>query len=314
MTLQSLFPVDGFSHGAPLSAVRYSGGNFLSALSLAHKKSTATRVLKSNESHGRATRLSDLYGSPTERDLAREKAVDKATRRHGKTSAKLLGSKNRVPVSRECGYMTGDRFFANTNELREKGVFVKKLPGDVQNPGVDPTQPASGERKGVRFTVKLQSYGTLNKSHSDVLLSWLKEHPLLVLDPGMRWVVAGILCRLTMHEVGVDGSIKLEFAYRISMCEFRAASGIIFRRTLWWTAFWSKSWRRPFVEPWTSFRRKIFFVRVTRQDMSPKCLPATTFPRGSRRLLRSCFQKRRSSAKSNVCRTRRRFRSSLFAR
>jgi hypothetical protein len=249
MSLHTLFLVGGFSDGAPLSSVRYSGGNFLSALSLKHRKATATRLLKSNESHGKTTRLSDLYGSATEREKQREKVVETAVKRHGETSPKLRGPDNRVPVSLKRGYVTDDRFFANVDELRSTGVFVKS---SVQNPGAD---SSGGD---VLFTILLQSLGQLNKAHAEILLSWLKEHPLLVFDPGLRWIVSGILARLIKYEMGTDGSVKLEFAYRNVRVSGRKW------RALLQTAFWSRSWRRPFKEPSMNFPRQSFFGPMTR--------------------------------------------------
>jgi hypothetical protein len=134
-----------------------------------------------------------------------EKAVETAVKRHGETSPKLRGPDNRVPVSLKRGYVTDDRFFANVDELRSTSVFVKSA---VQNPGAD---SGGGD---VLFTILLQSLGQLNKAHAELLLSWLEEHPLLVLDPGLRWIVSGILARLIKYEVGTDGCVKLEFAYR----------------------------------------------------------------------------------------------------
>jgi hypothetical protein len=66
----------------------------------------------------------------------------------------------------------------------------------------------------VLFTILLQSLAEANKEHVKLLLAWLKEHPLVVLDPGLRWIVCGIVAHLESWDVLDDGTIKLEFAYR----------------------------------------------------------------------------------------------------
>jgi hypothetical protein len=206
MTLTQLFPVGGFSHNAPLSSVRYAGGRYLSALSLKHEKATATRLLKSNESHDKVTFLSALYGSKEKRDEKRAKADQKARKRHGADSPKLQGPDLRVPVGEKRGYVTDERFFRNQDELRKKGNFFQ---GSVVGDHLPPDPGGS-----VLFTILLQSLAEANKEHVKLLLAWLKEHPLVVLDPGLRWIVCGIVAHLESWDVLDDGTIKLEFAYR----------------------------------------------------------------------------------------------------
>lgn len=204
MTLPYLFPVGGFSNGAPLSSVSYSGGGYLSALSLKQKKTTATRLLKSNESNNKLTFLPAMFGSKEKRDEKRAKAKEKAKKRHGAESQKLHGPDARVPVGQTRGYVTEQRFFENLSELRAMGkFFTGSTEGDLPQ---DPGGP-------VLFTILLQSLAEPNMDHVKLLLAWLKEHPLVVLDPGLRWIVCGIVARLVKWEV-VDGTIKLEFGYR----------------------------------------------------------------------------------------------------
>ena len=114
MTLQSLFPVGGlFSHNAPVNAVHYKGGSFLTALSMKHRQATATRLLKSNESHHKSTRLSDLYATPEAREETRARAVSQAAKRHGAGAESVLvtGDKTRTPVSAKRGFVMDVRFF-----------------------------------------------------------------------------------------------------------------------------------------------------------------------------------------------------------
>ncbi len=183
-TLTHLLPVGGFSHNAPLSSVCFAGGGYLSALSLKHLKATATRLLKSNESHNRETFLSNLFGSKVKRDVNRADAENKAKKRHGVDSPKVQGPDVRVPVAETLGCVTDERLFRNVDILREKGKFFK---GSVEeNLPPDPGGP-------VLFTILLQSLAEPNMEHVKLLLAWLKEHPLVVLDPGQRWIVYGVV-------------------------------------------------------------------------------------------------------------------------
>ena len=217
MTLQSLFPVGGlFSHNAPVSAVHYKGGSFLTALSKKHRQATATRLLKSNESHtdNKSTRLSDLYATPKAREETRARAVGQAAKRHGVAADSVLvtGEKTRTPVSAKRGFVRDVRFFHNLDELRHTGAFVKEPVRNAE--AVPPVAAAAAASADVLFTIHLQSLGLADAEQAKLLLSWLKLHPVVALDPGLRWIVSGIVARLTAHEVGADGSVKLFFAYR----------------------------------------------------------------------------------------------------
>lgn len=129
----------------------------------------------------------------------------------------VTGDKTRKPVSAKRGFVRDVRFFNNLDELRRNGAFVKE---PVRN--VDAVPPvavavaaaAAAPAADVLFTIHLQSLGLADAQQAELLLSWLKLHPMVALDPGLRWIVSGIVARLTAHEVGADGSVKLFFAYR----------------------------------------------------------------------------------------------------
>jgi hypothetical protein len=85
------------------------------------------------------------------------------------------------------------------------------------------TAAAAAEKESM-FTVRLQSNKTLAEGTSRtigaalILLKWLLLHPLVVLDPGDRWIVSGIVAVLLRYELKEqdDGSVDvaLHFAFR----------------------------------------------------------------------------------------------------
>jgi hypothetical protein len=90
------------------------------------------------------------------------------------------------------------------------------------------TAAAAADKKSM-FTVRLQSNKTLaekvrDKEHRTIIdapiifLKWLLLHPLVVLDPGDRWIVSGIVAVLLKYDLKPqdDGTVNVElhFAFR----------------------------------------------------------------------------------------------------
>ncbi len=224
VTLSSLFDIGGFSNGAKVNSVYFNGGSYISAFSMNQKKASATRLLKANPD---GVKLDALFGSPKERAEASAKAKETAAKR----GANVDGPDCRVPVSKKRGCVTEERFFDNMEKLRHKAddkeenenrkrtvqssaqqqrraFFKASVSEDAPpKPPPDPAEP-------IQFVVKLQS----NKDcwmHAELLLEWLKDHPLVVLDPGKRWVVRGIIARFVDGTINRnDGSVSLAFMYR----------------------------------------------------------------------------------------------------
>lgn len=222
VTLFSLFDIGGFSTQAKVNSVSFNGGSCISAFSMEHKKASATRLLKAKPT---GVNLDALYASPKERTQASAKANDKAAKR----GANVTGPDIRVPVSEKRGCVTETRHIENLEKLHVKaeekekngngkrvqasaqqsGVFFKPNVEDAPQkpPPLDPGEP-------VQFVVKLQSNKHLWK-HAEQLLEWLKDHPLVVLDAGQRWVVRGIIARFVDGTVSHDdGTVSLSFVYR----------------------------------------------------------------------------------------------------
>ena len=212
ISLPMLFPVGGFPNGV-MNSIKYTGQGYFSAFCLKQVKRTATRVLKSNESRGRTTALNALYNPPSERDAERQEAVRKAADRQDAKPGNMNGSAKRVPTGKERGFVTADRFMNNMDQLKQE--FNNDLK-ERFNSGQSGRPPDSeSDSHDVQFKIRLQSLGKLDKAHSEHVLKWLMDHPLVVLDPGLRWVLSGILARLIKSHVEDDGTVELVFEYRI---------------------------------------------------------------------------------------------------
>ena len=224
VTIESLFDIGGFSYGATVNSVIYNGGSYLSAFSKDQKKASATRMLKSKEG---PVSLDNLYGSPKERKDKTEKAKKKAKQR----GANVNGPADRIPVAEKRCCIHETRFVKNMEKLHKKqeetvekeknqqgkrtrdrkaaktNVFFRATVEDDPNPA-----PPNVDGQRVQFVVKLQS-NEYFWEHAELLLEWLKKHPLVVLDPGKRWVVRGIIARFVQGTIE-DGSVHLSFVYR----------------------------------------------------------------------------------------------------
>jgi hypothetical protein len=200
VTLASLFDIGGFSHNADVNSVYFNDGSYLSAFSKEQKKASVTRLVKSKEG---PVALDKMYASPKKRKEKQQKASLKVTRR----GASTRGGATRIPVAGKRGCITEKRFFDNMEKLHEKQEEAverekhksgkrgrRKAPSSPKAPNVffsasvedDPMPPPDTGQQRVQFVVKLQS----NKhfwQHAELLLEWLKSHPLVVLDPGKRW-------------------------------------------------------------------------------------------------------------------------------
>jgi hypothetical protein len=126
-----------------------------------------------------------------------------------------------------------ERFRVVQEEVREN---VAQEAEEVRIARAAGTAAAAAEKESM-FTVRLQSNKTLaerpvelandekvwdKENHTIdaalILLNWLLLHPMVVLDPGDRWIVSGIVAVLLEHELKRqdDGSVNVElhFAFR----------------------------------------------------------------------------------------------------
>lgn len=218
-TLCSLFNIGGFSYRSTINSVLFNGGSYISAFSMDQKKSSATRKLKSKPD---GVKLDELYASAKERAEAGSKAKEKATKR----GANVKGPDVRVPVAKKRGYVTENRYFENLEQLHGKAAEQEKVRSGkrVETPTLQrgvffnaraedaPLMNKPPLEEPVQFVVKIQSDKQLWKN-AELLLEWLKDHPLVVLDPGKRWVVRGIVARFVDGTIN-NGTLSLSFVYR----------------------------------------------------------------------------------------------------
>jgi len=77
---------------------------------------------------------------------------------------------------------------------------------------------AQAKKTEPKFTIKLQSNAAPTIAAARATLTWLLMHPLVVLDPGDRWVVSGIVAVLLSFDLkeNADGGVfvDLDFAFR----------------------------------------------------------------------------------------------------
>jgi len=81
---------------------------------------------------------------------------------------------------------------------------------------VDEEQEQEGKQKEVneRVMFRLKLHIGRHTSRCNSMLHWLKAHPLVSLDPRVRWVVSGIICRLTDYTLDGD-TVSIRFSFRM---------------------------------------------------------------------------------------------------
>jgi len=190
-SFDDLFKLDGFF----INSIMFGGGSTISAYCCKREKKTITVMLKNG-----TVSLETIYGSPEDRQHNQKHAQDKTKSRSGKS---------RIPVAKVRGIVTEKRFVENSQKYQEnisKISFIKEHPPDeehIEQPPDHAEEPT--------FSLLLE----LNKlsSQSSRILHWLLKHPLVALDPGLRWVVCGIIAILVSYTI--DGNqMTLRFKFR----------------------------------------------------------------------------------------------------
>ena len=179
-----------------------------------------------------------LNGTSNKKKKEREEMDDDERRIDDETQVRLKGPATRMPLAKKTGFVTEARLFESLAKTREEdsrkngvvpnsgknkegkrerrsGKSNSKFVFSARVESAPPSAaPSSDTGDGVKFVIRLQS-GADAWEQAEALLDWLKQHPLVVLDPGQRWVVRGIVARFIKGTICHDtGQVSLTFAYR----------------------------------------------------------------------------------------------------
>ena len=167
-----------------INSIHFNGGNFITAICLKHKETSISRFLKCEK----GVVMNKVFESKDERKQASMLAQNKN---------KKEGKATRVALPAQKGIVAEKVFFEKEIRVDEEKIEEEKEIHSDDKP---------------QFVLKLHMTPD-RRENIERLLHWLKSHHIVALDPGIRWVVSGVICRLT--EYTIDGEyVSLRFIFR----------------------------------------------------------------------------------------------------
>ena len=82
---------------------------------------------------------------------------------------------------------------------KKRGIIGERfLENDIVVPNNNQEEGAT--QVGGGFTLRLQS-GSRSRENANSILAFLKDHPIVSLDPGVRWAVRGVICKVKSYSI-----------------------------------------------------------------------------------------------------------------